>query len=158
MSLGLIIFFIAIGLLLFVVEFMLIPGISIAGIGGAVFIIGGVIISFIEFGPVTGLLVLGGTALTLAIVVTLMLRSGTWKKFMLTTSIDSKVDLVNKEEGNVNPGDRGETVTRLNPMGKVQVNGKFYEAKAMDILIDPKTVIEVVAVETNRLIVKPINK
>lgn len=157
MSLGLIVFFIVIGILLFVVEFMLIPGISIAGIGGAVFMLGGVIISFIEFGPVTGFLVLGGTALTLAIVVTLMLRTGTWKKFMLTTSIDSKVDLVHKEDGKVNPGDRGETVTRLNPMGKVQVNGVFYEAKAMDILIDPKTPVEVVAVEINRLIVKPIN-
>jgi membrane-bound ClpP family serine protease len=158
MSLGLIIFFIAIGIFLFIVEFMLIPGISIAGIGGAVFILGGVIISFIEFGPTTGFLVLGGTAITLAIVVTLMLRSGTWKKFMLTTSIDSKVDLVHKADGKVKPGDRGETVTRLNPMGKVQINGEFYEAKAMDILVDPKTPVEVITVETNRLIVKPINK
>jgi len=158
MSLGLIIFFIAIGIFLFVVEFMLIPGISIAGIGGAVFIIGGITISFIEFGPSTGFMVLAGTAISLAIVVTLMLRTGTWKKFMLTTSIDSKVDLVHKEDGKVKPGDRGETITRLNPMGKVQVNGEFYEAKAMDILIDPKTPVEVIAVETNRLIVKPINK
>jgi membrane-bound ClpP family serine protease len=158
MSLGLIIFFIAIGIFLFVVEFMLIPGISIAGIGGAVFILGGVIISFVEFGPTTGFLVLSGTSITIAVVVTLMLRSGTWKKFMLTTSIDSKVDLVHKEDGKVKAGDRGESVTRLNPMGKVQVNGEFYEAKAMDILIDPKTAIEVIAVESNRLIVKPINK
>jgi len=158
MSLGLIIFFIAIGIFLFVVEFMLIPGISVAGIGGAVFILGGVIISFVEFGPTTGFLVLAGTSITIAVVVTLMLRTGTWKKFMLTTSIDSKVDLVHKEDGKVKAGDRGESVTRLNPMGKVQVNGEFYEAKAMDILIDPKTSIEVIAVESNRLVVKPINK
>jgi len=158
MSLGLIIFFIAIGIFLFIVEFMLIPGISIAGIGGAVFILGGVIISFIEFGPTTGFLVLAGSGIAIAIVLTLMFRNRTWKKFMLTTSIDSKVDLVNKDAGKVNPGDRGETVTRLNPMGKVQVNGEFYEAKAMDILIDPKTPVEVIAVESNRLIVKPINK
>jgi membrane protein implicated in regulation of membrane protease activity len=41
-------------------------------------------------------------------------------------------------------------------MGKVQVNGVFYEAKALDILIDQKTQVEIVEVESNRLIVKPI--
>jgi membrane-bound ClpP family serine protease len=156
MSLGLIIFFIALGVLLFIIEFMLIPGITVAGIGGAVFVIGGIIITFIEHGTTAGLLVMAGTAVTLVIVVTLMLRAGTWKKLMLTTSIDSKVDLIHKDTGNLKPGDRGESVTRLNPMGKVQVNGVFYEAKALDILIDQKTQVEIVEVESNRLIVKPI--
>ena len=41
-------------------------------------------------------------------------------------------------------------------MGKVMVNGDFYEAKALDILIDQKTRVEVIEVESNRLIVKPI--
>jgi membrane-bound ClpP family serine protease len=97
MSLGLIIFFIALGVLLFIIEFMLIPGITVAGIGGAVFVIGGIIITFIEHGTTAGLLVMAGTAVTLVIVVTLMLRAGTWKKLMLTTSIDSKVDLIHKD-------------------------------------------------------------
>jgi len=157
MSLGLIIFFIVLGIFLFIVEFMLIPGISVAGIGGVVFVLGGVIASFIEFGSKTGLIVLAGTAITITIVVTLMLRTGTWKKFMLTTTIDGTVDQVHKAEGKVLAGDHGEAVTRLNPMGKVQVKGEFYEAKALDILIDPRTKIEVIAVENNRLIVKPIN-
>lgn len=156
MSIGVIIFFIALGILLFIVEFMLIPGISVAGIAGAVFVIGGIILSFVEHGTTAGLLVMTGTALALVVVVTLMLRAGTWKKLMLSTSIDSKVDLVNKEEGRVKPGDTGESVTRLNPMGKVRVNGEFYEAKALDILIDQRTPVEVVEVENNKLIVKPI--
>lgn len=156
MSWGLIIFFIILGILLFVVEFMLIPGISIAGIGGAIFLIGGIVLAFTHKGITAGLVVLAGTALLLVLVVTLMLRAGTWKKLMLTTAIDSKVDMVRKEEGKVKPGDRGETVTRLNPMGRVVVKGEFYEAKALDILIDQRSEIEVVEVETNRLIVKPI--
>lgn len=158
MSLGLIIFFIALGILLFVVEFMLIPGITVAGIGGAVFVIGGIVITFVEHGTTAGFFVLAGTSVTLIIVVTLMLRAGTWKKLMLTTSIDSKVDLIHKETGNIHPGDQGETITRLNPMGKVQIKGEFYEARALDILIDQKSAIEVVMVESNRLIVKPITK
>ncbi|MBE0674357.1 MAG: hypothetical protein IH591_06820 [Bacteroidales bacterium] len=156
MSLGLIIFFIVLGILLFVVEFMLIPGITVAGIAGAVFVIGGIIVTFIEHGATAGFGVLIGTSLTLVVVVTLMLRAGTWKKLMLSTSIDSKVDMIKKDEGRVKAGDTGESVTRLNPMGRVQVNGEFYEAKALDILIDQKTRIEVVEVENNKLIVKPI--
>ncbi|MDX9929567.1 MAG: NfeD family protein [Bacteroidales bacterium] len=158
MSLGLIIFFILLGILLFVVEFMLIPGVTVAGIAGAIFVIGGIVLSFTEHGAAAGFGVLIGTSLLLAIVVTLMLRAGTWKKLMLTTAIDSKVDMVHKEEGKVKAGDRGLTVTRLNPMGKVMVNGDFYEARALDILIDQRSEIEVVEVEVNRLIVKPIKK
>ncbi len=41
MSIGLIIFLILLGLLLFIIEFMLIPGITIAGIGGAICMVGG---------------------------------------------------------------------------------------------------------------------
>jgi membrane-bound ClpP family serine protease len=158
MSLGIIIFFIALGILLFVVEFMLIPGITVAGIAGAVFVIGGIIISFIEHGTTIGFFTLAGTSIALVIVVTLMLRAGTWKKLMLTTTINGTVDQVHKSEGRVKPGDTGETITRLNPMGKVKVHEDFYEARALDILIDQRTRIEVVAVENNRLIVKPITK
>lgn len=156
MSLGVIVFFILLGILLFIVEFMLIPGITIAGIGGAIFVIGGIILSFVDHGTATGFAVLIGTSVVLAIVVTLMLRAGTWKKLMLSTSIDSTVDMVHKGAGKVSPGDTGEAVTRLNPMGRVSVNGEFYEAKALDILIDQRTKIEVVEVENNKLIVKPI--
>ena len=156
MSIGVIIFFIALGILLFIIEFMLIPGITVAGIGGAIFVIGGIVLTFVQHGTTAGFSVLAGTAIALAIIVTLMLRAGTWKKLMLTTAIDSKVDLVHKEEGRVKAGDTGEAVTRLNPMGKVMVNGDFYEAKALDILIDQKTRVEVIEVESNRLIVKPI--
>jgi len=157
MSLGLIIFLILLGLLLFIIEFMLIPGITIAGIGGAICMVGGVILAFTNYDNVTGFLVLGGTALLLAITTVYMLKAGTWKKFMLKTTIDGKVDNIRKEEGNVKPGDRGVTVTRLVPGGKVLVNGEYYEAKSIDILIDPRQEIEVVKIDDNKLIVKLIN-
>jgi membrane-bound ClpP family serine protease len=88
-----------------------------------------------------------------------MLKAETWKKFMLKTTIDSKVDNVGGAEGmiKVKPGDKGVTVTRLVPGGKVLVNGEYYEAKSVDILIDPKQEIEVIRIDDNKLIVKPIN-
>jgi len=158
MSLGLIIFLIILGLLLFIVEFMLIPGVTIAGIGGAACLVTAIVFSFATYGTQTGLLILGLTVLVMVVLTVLMLKAGTWKKFMLKTSIDSKVDTVGSGEGKVKAGDTGVTVTRLAPGGKVLVNGEYFEAKAIDILVDPKQEIEVVRIEDNKLIVKPINK
>ena len=157
MSLGLIIFLIFVGLLLFVIEFMLIPGVTIAGIGGAICLVTGIVMAFISFGTSTGMIVLGVTALVMVVTTVLMLRAKTWSKFMLKTAIDSKVDTVGSEEGKVKPGDRGTTVTRLAPGGKVMVNGEYFEAKSVDLLIDPKQEIEVIRIEDNKLIVKQIN-
>ena len=160
MSLGLIIFLIILGLLLFIVEFMLIPGVTVAGIGGAVCLVTAIVFSFASYGTTAGFLVLGITVLVMIVLTVLMLKSGTWKKFMLKTSIDSKVDNVGAPDGKtkVRAGDRGVTVTRLVPGGKVLVNGEYYEAKSVDILINPRQEIEVLRIEDNKLIVKPINK
>lgn len=155
MSIGFVIFLILIGLLLFAIEFLLIPGITIAGIGGAICIVSGIIIAFTSFGTTTGFIVLVSTAVLIVASVILMLKADTWKKLMLTKTIDGKVDLINKEEGKVKPGDKGITVTRLAPGGKVMVNGDYYEAKSVDMLIDPRQDIEVLRIDDNKLIVKP---
>jgi membrane-bound ClpP family serine protease len=160
MSLGLIIFLIFLGLLLFIVEFVLIPGVTIAGIGGAVCLITGIVFAFISFGTATGLTVLGITLVIMVVTTYFMLKAETWKMFMLKTTLDNKVDNVSGAEGmvKVKPGDKGVTVTRLAPGGKVLVNGEYFEAKSVDILIDPKQEIEVIRIDDNKLIVKPINK
>ena len=115
MSLGLIIFLIFVGLLLFIIEFMLIPGITIAGVGGAICLLTGIVFAFVSFGTATGLVVLGITALVMVVLTVLMLRSNTWNKFMLKTAIDSKVDTVGAEEGKVKPGASLVTVIPLSP-------------------------------------------
>ncbi len=158
MSLGLIIFLIFVGLLLFIIEFMLIPGITIAGVGGAICLLTGIVFAFVSFGTTTGLIVLGVTSVVMIVLTVLMLKANTWNKFMLKTTIDGKVDTVGAEEGKVRAGDRGTTVTRLAPGGKVLVNGEYFEAKSVDILIDPRQEIEVIRIDDNKLIVKPINK
>lgn len=158
MSLGLIIFLIFLGLLLFIIEFVLIPGVTIAGIGGAVCLITGIVFAFISFGTSTGLIVLGVTLAIMVVATYFMLKAETWKKFMLKTTLDNKVDTVGSKEGKVKPGDIGVTVTRLAPGGKVLVNGEYFEAKSVDILIDPHQEIEVIRIDDNKVIVKPINK
>lgn len=155
-SLGIVIFLVILGILLFLVEFLIVPGITIAGIGGAISIIAGVVMAFYYEGPATGLIVLISTAFLIGLTAVFMLKAGTWKKLMLNKAIDGKVDFVRMEEGRIKTGDRGRTITRLNPMGRVMVGEEYYEAKALDELIQQNTDVEIVKIESNKIIVKPI--
>lgn len=147
---------IILGILLFLVEFLIVPGITIAGIGGAISIITGIVLTFYYQGPVSGLIVLICTALLIGLTIVFMLKAGTWRRLMLNKAIDGKVDFVRMEEGRIKTGDRGKTITRLNPMGKVMVGDEYYEAKALDELIDQNSDVEIVKIESNKIIVKPI--
>lgn len=155
-SLGIIIFLIILGILLFLVEFLIVPGITIAGIGGAISIITGIVLTFYYQGPVSGLIVLICTALLIGLTIVFMLKAGTWRRLMLNKAIDGKVDFVRMEEGRIKTGDKGKTITRLNPMGKVMVGDEYYEAKALDELIDQNSDVEIVKIESNKIIVKPV--
>ena len=60
---------IVLGVILLLVEFFLLPGISIAGIGGAIFMIGGVIYAYIYLGSGAG---------TATLVISLILLAGSF--------------------------------------------------------------------------------
>lgn len=155
MSLTAIIFLIVLGIILFYVEFLIIPGVTIAGIAGAILVVLGVYFGYKEYGIPVGHYILGSTAIVSIFSVVIMLRSKTWEKIALKAKIDGKTS--SSLEAEVNPGDTGETVTRLNPYGKVLINNKFYEAKTTNSYIDSKTKIEVKKIDRSHLIVKPLN-
>jgi len=150
----LIIFLIILGIILFLIEFLLVPGITVAGIGGAILMIGGVIMAYHFHGTAAGNYTLIGTAVASFITIYFVLKTKTWNRIMLKTSIDGKVNVVEKENPNVKVGDIGETVTRLNPMGRVLVNGENFEGKSEDVFIDQQSKVEVTKVLSNKIIVK----
>lgn len=155
MSLTAIIFLIVIGIILFYIEFLIIPGVTIAGIAGFIMVGVGLYFGYKEYGTPMGHYILGVTAAVLILSVVLMLRSKTWEKIGLDSKIEGKSSYSLQDE--ISVGDAGETVTRLNPYGKVMINDKFYEAKSASNFIDPKTKIEVKKVEGSQIIVKPLN-
>ncbi len=154
MSITFIIILILLGILLFIIEFLLVPGITVAGIGGAILIIGGVIMAYHLHGLTVGNFTLLGTALISFLTVFLVLKSGTWEKIMLKKDISGKVNVVDQTGVKVKIGDVGKTVTRLNPIGKVVINGNYFEAQSLNKYIDQKTDIEVIKVLSNKLVVK----
>ena len=53
-------------------------------------------------------------------------------------------------------GDRGTTLSRLSPMGKVEIGGRVYEAKSTGTYVDPNREVEVVGFENFSVVVKTV--
>ncbi len=152
-----VIILIVLGILLFVIEFLLVPGVTIAGIGGLILTVIGVYKAFNDFGSSTGAWVLIGTLMLSVFVIAMSLRARTWNRLMLKTNVNGTVD-TDITEDQIKRGDSGVSMTRLAPMGKIEVNGIVREAKSTEGYIDEHTKIVVVSVEGTRISVKPIKE
>jgi membrane-bound ClpP family serine protease len=153
---SLIIFLIVVGIILVLLEFLVIPGTTISAIAGLLLISSGIYLSYTNLGSNTGHLVFAGTAIATTLAIIFSLRSKTWKKAMLNTEITGVANTY--EMTKIQVGDKGITMSRLAPMGKVMVNDNVYEAKTFSQFVDQKTEIEIIKIEQNIIIVKPLNK
>lgn len=148
-----IIILIVLGILLFVIEFLLVPGVTIAGIGGLILTVFGVFKAFNDFGPSVGIWVLIGTVILSVFVIVMSLRARTWNRLMLKANVEGTVD-ENLTDDQLKIGDFGATLTRLAPMGKIRINDMVREAKSIEGYIDEHSEIEIVSIEGTRISVK----
>ena len=123
-----IILLILFGVLFLVAEIVLLPGISIGGILALVCYGSSIYMAFRDYGPLTGAMVTVAILVLSAGATIVSLRAKTWQRFSLKQQIDSS-SMRTPEEDNVRIGDRGVTLSRLSPMGKVDIGGRIYEAK-----------------------------
>ena len=157
-SVPVIILLILLSIFLFVVEFLLIPGVTIAGISGAILLIAAIFMGYKYHGMTTGNLILGGTFVLFIATTVVILKGRTWKRISLHTTIDSDVTTDDKGQEGVKAGDTGRSVSRLNPMGKAMIGGRVYEVKSLTGYVDEQEEIEVVKVSGSQIIVKPKSK
>ena len=150
-----VIIIILIGLFLLLVEFLLIPGITVAGVGGVILIAGGITWAYTGFGTTAGHLTLLGTAIASVTVVVLALRSKTWKRLQLNTKIDSKVNEIDANKFTV--GMVGKAISRLAPMGTGQFGDKFVEVTSPQNFIDVNSDIVITKIEGNKIFVNQNN-
>ncbi len=144
---------ILIGTLLFFAELVLLPGITIAGIGAFCSYVAAAVLAFILFdGIVAGFVTIGVILLIILIMMIFFLRPKTWNKVALHAEIKDSFET--KAEETISIGAEGETLTRLAPMGKVVINGKTFEAKSLDSFIDQKRQVVVTDFDNSSLIVK----
>jgi membrane-bound ClpP family serine protease len=149
-----IILLIFLGLLLLLIEFAVIPGVTIAGIGGFILLGLSVYIAFSSYGSGIGFLTLSFVLIASPLMIYYFFRSKTGKKMVLDSLIDGKVETVDSEK--IHVGDAGITLGRLAPSGKVKVNGEVVEAQSTGGFVDHNKEIKVVKILTNKIIVEPV--
>ncbi len=144
---------IALGIIFMLIEIFLLPGVSIAGIAGALFIIGGIVYAYMFMGNTAGNITLAGSALLLGGAFVWLIKSNSLRRIALETNIEESVDVSHLKE--IEVGDVGIALSRLNPIGQVLVNDVEVEGKSYDgEFIDEETEVEVVKVKSYNILVK----
>lgn len=142
------------GVVLLIVEFLFIPGLSIAGIGCLISFVICVILAFKFYGTLIGIITLSVILILVPLFLYFIFKSKAVKPMMLETDINGKVK--NVDENLIQPGDIGETIGRLAPAGKAKINGITLEVRTNGVFVDPKTKIKVLKIEGNNVIIEPI--
>lgn len=146
---------VVIGLLFLLLEILVIPGTTVAGIIGTALIIIAIWQSYEQYGSQTGLIFLGSSITVSIVALYFSLRGRTWKRLMLNTEVEGKVDHFEKYHPKV--GDEGVTISRLSPMGKARFNDDYFEVKSLSGYIDPNTEVVIKKINHNSIIVKSKN-
>ena len=140
------------GLLFLLVELVLLPGVSIGALLTLICYGSALYLAFTNFGVAAGVSVLVVILLLSLLSIIFSLRAKTWRRLSLneqlsSSSMPSPADVLKV-------GDCGRALSRLAPMGKVDFNGKIFEAKSIDTYIDVRSTVEVVGFENFNVIVK----
>jgi len=155
MTILIILFLIFLGILLLLLEFAVIPGVTIAGIGGVLLLGASIYLAFNTYGIITGIITTAFVLIASPLLILRFFRSRAGKKMVLESEVTGRVDQVDAEL--IRQGDEGMTIGRLAPTGKVRINNQTMEGKSIGGFIDQQVPVRVVEVLKTQVIVEPIN-
>lgn len=154
MNILVILLLIFLGIVLLLIEFTILPGITIAGIGGVLLFAYSIYMAFNTFGPLAGFLTLGFIVIVAPLLVVLLFQGKAGKRLVLSTTITG---VANQIDEKIKVGDIGVTVGRLAPMGKIRVNGEVVEVKTTGAFVDPGENVRIIEIEKSQITVEPLN-
>ena len=144
------------GIILMLVEMLLVPGVGVAGFLSLGSLVAACWYAFAEISTAAGWWTLLAAVVVLAVLLFFALNAKTWRRFELKTEVTSRMGT---ESSQVHVGDRGIAYTRLAPMGTGRFGNVNCEVKSHDnTMVAAGTPVEVVAIEENKPLVKPINQ
>lgn len=149
-----IVILIILGILLFIAEVVLLPGVTLAAIGSFCCLVAAATLAFVWEGVTTGIIVLVIVTILMIVLTILLLRPKTWNRFALRNNIESQVQDQPIEQ-QIEVGVQAISLTRLAPFGTVEIEGKLYQARSLDSYIDPRREVVVIGYDNSNLIVKP---
>ena len=129
------------GLILFIIEVFLLPGISIAGIVSAACMLYGNYYALDTLGTIPGCITLAVSALGVVAITIWFMRSKTVDKLSLKKTIDYRPEPLKGLDLKV--GDEGIALTRLALIGNAEFNGRIIEVRSSGDFIDEKSKIRV---------------
>ena len=143
---------IILGIIFFLMEVFLIPGINIAAIASGCSMIYACYYAFTELGTTQGYITLFAVIILSIGALIWFMRSRTLDKLSLKKEIHSTIE--NKVEQSIQVGDQGTAITRLALIGMADFNNQTVEVKSIDGFIDEHTPIVVTRIEEGVIMVK----
>ena len=142
------------GLILFIIEVFLIPGISVAGIASACSLLYAIYYAFDSLGTQAGIITIGITIIGITGITIWFMKGKTVDKLALKQTLDYKPNPLKGVD--IHVGDIGTTITRLTLIGNAEINGHILEVQSADGFIDEKTPIKVCRITPNTIYVQSI--
>jgi membrane-bound ClpP family serine protease len=155
MNLLIILFLIFLGIVLLLIELTILPGITIAGVGGLLLFGYSIYLAFSSYGTLGGLLTLAFVLIVAPTMVMMLFKGKSGKRMMLKTVLHGTANEIDEEK--VKIGDIGVTIGRLAPMGKIKVNDEVVEVKSTGTFVDPGAKVRIIRIEKSLITVEPLN-
>ena len=143
------------GLILFIIEVFLLPGVSIAGIISAICLLYANYYAFDTLGTMPGCITLAISAIGVIGITIWFMRSKTVDKLSLKKTIDYKPEPL--KGLNLKAGDEGIALTRLALIGNAEFNGNIIEVRSTGDFIDEKSRIRVNRIRDGIVLVEKAN-
>jgi len=155
MNILIILFLIFLGVVLLLIEFTILPGITIAGIGGFLLFAYSIYLAFTSYGTLAGFLTLGFVMIVAPLLLVYLFKGKSGKKMVLGAVISGVANQLDTTK--IKVGDIGITIGRLAPMGKIKVNDEVVEVKSTGSFVDPGQQVRIVEIEKSLITVEPLN-
>ena len=152
MEILIIIALIVAGLILFLIEVFLVPGITLAGIASACSLLYAIYYAFSDMGMQAGFVTLGIVVLGIIGITVWVMRSKTVDRLSLKKELNYQHNPLRDIQ--IKVGDCGISTTRLTLIGNANINGHLIEVQSADGFIDEGTPIEVTRIDNNTVYVK----
>jgi membrane-bound ClpP family serine protease len=139
------------GIVLLLAEFLVIPGVTIAGIAGTIILIGGIFCGYYYHSVSTGNYIFIGAIAVLLVSFIFALKTKSWQRYGLESEITGKVGGI--ESDKISIGDIGLSNSKLSPIGKATFNDTTFEVSSEGGYIDQNRELIVTRIIGNKIYV-----